>query len=31
MRMFTNQEAVSAFVRAASHEELVAAAEAYLK
>lgn len=31
MRMFTNKEAVSAFVRAASREELIAAAEAYLK
>ncbi len=31
MRMFTNQEAVSAFVCAASREELIAAAEAYLK
>jgi PTS system galactitol-specific IIA component len=31
MRMFTNKEAVSAFVRAASREELIEAAEAYLK
>lgn len=31
MRMFTNQDAVSAFVRAASCEELVTAVEAYLK
>lgn len=31
MRMFTNKEAVSAFVRAASREELVKAVESYLK
>ncbi len=31
MRMFTNPDAVSAFVRAADREELIAAAEAYLK
>lgn len=31
MRMFTNKEAVSAFIRAASCEELVKAVEAFLK
>ena len=31
MRMFTNKEAVSAFVQAASREELVKAVAAYLK